>query len=82
VELIDQKTLVTYMQFRRVSVRGLAEAAKCNRSVVGHLRSGKRKTCKPDVAAAIERALNTPPGSLFSVPGASIVSRDDGRVPV
>lgn len=45
-----------------------------SRSIIGHLRSGKRTTCQWWTARAIEKCLNAPTGSLF-VPQVSRVSR-------
>lgn len=89
VHLISTQVLVDYMRHRGETVRSLAaevdketarqsrktgEPATSSRSVIGHLRSGKRKTCAPPTARAIEKCLNAPPGSLF-VPSVSHVSR-------
>lgn len=85
VKLIDEKTLVRYMQFRGFTVRSLAEAVDrqvkktekksiSSRAAIGHLRSGKRSTVQPWTARAIEVCLECPPGSLF-VAEVSHVSR-------
>lgn len=80
VRLISAEALAGYMKFRGVSVRHLAELIgnRSARSTIGHLLSGARSTCKPETAAAIEKALNAPPGSLF-VAKVSRVSRETGR---
>jgi len=65
VRLISRQALDQYMRFRGVTNRSLAERADLGRGIVGHLRSGKRVTCSPETATAIESALNAPPGSLF-----------------
>lgn len=81
VLLISNEALASYMDFRDFTVRSLATTVeritkeKCSHQVIGHLRSGKRKTCRPETAKAIEKALQAPPGSLF-VPRVSRVSRD------
>lgn len=81
VLLISNEALASYMDYREFTVRGLASAVelitkeKCSHQVIGHLRSGKRNTCRPETAKAIEKALKAPPGSLF-VPRISRVSRD------
>lgn len=75
VKLISSDALVQYMQHRGFKQRSLAEKVGCARSVVGHLMSGERNTCKPETARAIERALDAPKGSLF-VPTVSRVTRD------
>lgn len=78
VKLISSGALAQYMKHRGFTVRTLAERVGCSHSVVGHLRSGKRRTCHPDTAKAIERALDAPAGSLF-VPGVSHVAREVRR---
>lgn len=67
VRLISTQALRQYMDFRGETNRSLADKAGpgVGRSIIGHLRSGKRSTCSGQTASAIERALNAPPGSLF-----------------
>lgn len=78
VKLISAQAFADYMKFRDLSVRSLAERVGCSHSVIGHLRSGERDTCKPETAKRIEKALNAPPGSLF-IGKVSRVSREVGR---
>lgn len=78
VRLISSTVLADYMRFRDLSVRELASRVGCSHQVIGHLRSGKRATCRPETARKIEEALNAPPGSLF-VAKVSRVSRETGR---
>lgn len=75
VKLISAQALAQYMEHRGFTVRSLAERVGCSRSLIGHLRSGKRNTCDPKYARAIEKCLDAPAGSLF-VPQVSRVSRD------
>lgn len=79
VQLIDRQTLIRYMEYRGESCSTLARKVGCHRSLIGHLRSGHRRTCQPLTARAIEKALNAPPGSLFVerhiMPRASTVQR-------
>jgi DNA-binding Xre family transcriptional regulator len=79
VKLISSPALAQYMAHRGFTVRSLADRVGCSPALIGHLRSGKRDTCKPDTAKAIERCLDAPAGSLF-VPRVSRVSQDS--VPV
>lgn len=65
VRLISSDALAQYMRFRGFTVRSLAQRVGCSRSTIGHLRTGERRVCKPDLARAIERALDAPAGSLF-----------------
>lgn len=89
VKLISSDALAQYMQHRAETVRSLAaqvdlETARASvrsgvpgtssRAIIGLLRSGKRNTCRPTTAAAIEKCLGAPKGSLF-VPQVSHVSR-------
>lgn len=81
VRLISRQALNQYMAFRNETNRSLSArtgAAHVGHGIIGHLRSGKRSTCSPRTARAIEEALNAPPGSLFvlSVPtGSQATSR-------
>lgn len=78
VKLISRQAFAQYMSHRGMSVRDLADRAGVSRSLIGHLRSGKRSTCKDESATKIERALDAPHGSLF-VGQMSHVLRDNGR---
>lgn len=80
VKLISADALAGYMKFRGYSVRTLADELGDSklRSTIGHLRSGKRSTCDPKLAKAIEKLLQAPPNSLF-VPRVSNVAREVGQ---
>lgn len=78
MRLKNRQMLLQYMDYKHFKVRQLATAASVSRATVGHLRSGKRRTCKPSTARAIEEALGAPPGLLFE-PIASRVSREVAR---
>jgi transcriptional regulator with XRE-family HTH domain len=77
VVLISSQALAQYMEHRGFTVRKLADRVGCSPATIGHLRSGARKTCKPETARAIERTLDAPKGSLFD-PRVSRVLRDGG----
>lgn len=79
VKLISPQAFASYMKHRGFTVRSLADALgnPALRSTIGHLRSGKRRTCDPDLAKRLERVLDAPAGSLF-VPSVSHVSREVG----
>jgi len=69
VRLISKQAFREYMKYRDFTNEGLATAAKCSESTIAFLRStGKsaRDTVGPATARRIEKALNAPPGSLFS----------------
>lgn len=74
MELVSPRVLASFMAYRGETVRSLAAKSTVglgrrgkplSPAVVGHLRSGKRRTCSPATAGAIERALQVPPGVLF-----------------
>lgn len=75
VTLKDHRILADYMAFRGESIRSLAAKVACSPATIGHLRKGTRKSTNKKRAAAIEKALNAPPGSLF-VANVSRVSQD------
>lgn len=75
VKLISHQALAQYMDFRHMSVRGLATRAGVSRALVGHLHSGARSTVRPASAHAIARALDCPTEALF-VPRVVHVARD------
>ena len=84
MELTDPRMLASYMEYRGMSVRDLAASARIpsgggrtkplSHSVIGHLRTGHRRTCTPQTAGTIERALQVPPGILFRVKVAAHVT--------
>jgi transcriptional regulator with XRE-family HTH domain len=76
VKLISANQLQFWMRYREgMSVRQLAAKCDCSHSTIGHLRSGARKTCSPELANKIARALECPKEALF-MPESSIVSRE------
>lgn len=80
VKLISADALAGYMEFRGVTVRDLAVmvGGEHLRSTIGHLRSGRRDSCPPELARKIEKALNAPRNSLF-VAKVSTVQRETAR---
>lgn len=65
VTLASHEALDQYMRFREMSNARLAEKIGVSTATVAHLRRGARKTCSPELAPKIEKALSAPPGSLF-----------------
>lgn len=76
VRLISHHSLASHMTYRGLSVRDLATRTGINRSSIGHLRSGKRNTCKPEHARAIAKALDVPIEALFVALPALRVARN------
>lgn len=76
--LKSPKLLEGAMEYRDFTCTSLAAAVSYERGVDGsgkgvsrqmisYLVNGKVKTCEPDLAAAIERALDVPPHTIFDV---------------
>ena len=68
--LKSRRALLEYMEFHKLSGRGLAKKAGVSPAIVGHLaRDPKaptaRRSCSLKTARAIEEALACPPGFLF-----------------
>lgn len=65
VRVVDRKVLEHFIKFRGLTYAQLAAKVGCSKATIGHLVSGHVRTTRPEWAKAIERALDTPPGSLF-----------------
>lgn len=74
MRLKDRRVLAEFMAYKHLTVRELAARTGISRSLIGHLRSGHRNTCKAEAARLIEEKLGAPPGLLFE-PRASRVSQ-------
>lgn len=78
VRLISTTAFRQYLAYRQLTYRELAARVGCSHSTIGHLCTGKRKTCGTKIALQIEKALDAPRGSLF-VASISPVTRETGR---
>lgn len=78
VKLISHQALAQFMKHRGFTVRSLAARTGVNKSTIGHLRSGARRTCRDESARAIAKALDCPVDALF-VAAVLHVSRDVRR---
>lgn len=66
VKLRSHRALSEYMAFHGIKTAyELARRANLKAGVVGHLVAGRRHSCSPATARAIEEALQCPPGFLF-----------------
>lgn len=63
------------MKRRDFSMARLARYAGCSKSMIGHLTTGHKKTCSPELAERIAEALDVPLELLF-VPQSSTVGRE------
>lgn len=62
------------------TVRSLACAARCSHALVGHLLSGKRKTCDVAIARSIAEALGVAVLVLFAPPASPF--RNESYAPI
>lgn len=77
--LRSQGKLIREMRYRGFNTgRSLAMAAGLKQGAVNHLVFGRRDTCSPETASAIEEALDLRPGTLFFAIESS-VPRDSER---
>jgi transcriptional regulator with XRE-family HTH domain len=68
----DHVALRRYLVLLSLSERSLAQKAGLAPATVNHVVSGRRATCSPQTARAIEGVLGCPPGIFFApapVPG-------------
>ncbi len=84
VRLRSKEALVGLMAVQGLSIRGLA--ARCDpkkpdryRSAIGHLVSGARDTCGPDLAKQIQKILGNDKARLFD--GEVYAVTRDARTP-
>ena len=47
------------------TMQDLANLARCSKAMIGHLETGYKKSCTPELAVRIEKALRVAPGALF-----------------
>lgn len=73
MRLKSTEILIAFMNAKDFSTGRLATYAQCSRSMIGHLRSGHKKSCSPELADRIAEALGVPTIALFdektSAPG-------------
>jgi len=78
MRLTSPMNLILHMRYRELSVQALATRVGCSKSMIGHLCTGHRKSCSPEMARKIEKALDQPRGSLF-IAKVATVSRETRR---
>lgn len=75
VKLKSRKALLDYMAFHKIpSAYELARRSGLKVGIVGHLVSGRRTSCNPATARAIEDAMQCPPGFLFEAKMSQVVT--------
>jgi transcriptional regulator with XRE-family HTH domain len=65
VHVRDGAALRAYVRLLGMSERSLATKAGIGHATLSHLLSGRRSTCSPRTASAIEAALACPAGLFF-----------------
>jgi transcriptional regulator with XRE-family HTH domain len=66
MQLRSRQALGDFIDLLGISERQLARSAGLSHSTVNHLLTGRRNSCSPRTALAIERALACPVGLLFA----------------
>jgi transcriptional regulator with XRE-family HTH domain len=75
MRLRDPDTLRAYLRLLPLSERALAARAGVAHATVNHLLSGRRSTCSPQTAHAIEAILLCPSGLFFEPSDARSLNR-------
>jgi hypothetical protein len=65
MKLRSKEILIAYMEDKKFSTGRLAQYAQCSRSMIGHLRTGHKTSCTPELAERISEALAVPRVALF-----------------
>lgn len=80
LQLMRHKDISVTKMARLASYERIAEGGKkVSHQMISQLASGQLRTCKPDLAAAIERVLDVPDHFIFSVLPKSRDKRDDTK---
>lgn len=81
VKLKSRKALLDYMAFHKIpTAYELARRSELKVGIVGHLVSGRRQSCSPITARAIEEAMQCPPGFLFEAKMSQVVGDTRQRI--
>lgn len=54
-------------KYNRLSIRELSRISGVSRGLVGDLMTGRRKSCTPETATRIEKALRADPHTVFLI---------------
>lgn len=79
MKLRSKDILIAYMEDKKFSTGRLAQYAGCSRSFIGHLRSGHKTSCTPDLAERISEALAVPRIALFVENASTVGGHSDHR---
>jgi transcriptional regulator with XRE-family HTH domain len=79
MKLRSREILIAFMDDKEFSTGRLAQYAGCSRSFIGHLRSGHKTSCTPQLAERIAEALDVPTVGLFDQRASSVSSKNNKR---
>jgi hypothetical protein len=65
MRLRDRHMLRAAIAGQHYTIRDTAALSRCSPAFMGHLLSGYKTSCSPELAVRIEKALRVAPGSLF-----------------
>jgi transcriptional regulator with XRE-family HTH domain len=82
MELSSPEMLAATIRRRGLSLADLARQSGCSKSMVGHLVTGHKTACSPELAGRIAGALDVPLELLFLVPAAPGPDDPDARPPL
>ncbi len=77
MKLRSKEILTAFMESKDFSVTRLSQYAGCSRAMIGHLRSGHKSSCTPELADRISEALGVPRVALFEEKAPTVSSRID-----
>lgn len=77
MHLSSPDMLAATIRRRGLSLADLARQCGCSKSMVGHLTTGHKTTCTPELATRIAAALDAPLELLFLVPATPRVGDPD-----
>lgn len=79
MKLRSKEILIAFMDDKDFSTGRLAQYSGCSRSFIGHLRSGYKTSCSPELADRISEALSVPTVALFDQRASAGSGRNDKR---
>ena len=76
MQLSSPEMLAATIRRRGLSLADVARLCGCSKSMVGHLTTGHKTACTPELAARLAAALDAPLDLLFLVPASPGVDHD------
>lgn len=79
MKLRSKEILIAFMEAKGFSTQRLATYADCSKSMIGHLRSGHKKSCTGELADRIAEALDVPRVALFDEQASAVSGKNINR---